>query len=75
MSDHNDIYSNRDRIMGEINERSRNTDLKLDVIADWCKSHDAKDDKRFMYLCIGLVIVAFGSGVLGQLLGSIKIGL
>lgn len=68
-------YENRDKLLGEIHEGIRN-------ISDWCKDHDKKDDDRFkeihqklLYGAMAIIIVAFASGVMGQLIGHIKIGI
>lgn len=74
-------YENRDKLLGEIHQSSKNTENTLVEIKDWCKSHDEKDDKRFedinkklLYGALALIVVAFASGVLGQLINHVKIG-
>lgn len=70
-----DEYQNRDHLLGEIHSDVKN-------IAGWCKDHKNDDERRFkeinsklMYGAIAIIIVAFASGVLGQLIGHIKIGI
>lgn len=58
MSD--DIYKNRDMLLGEIHKATKD-------MAEWCKEHDKKDDKRFMWTCIAIIVVAASAGVIPQL--------
>ena len=74
MSEDNDTYQRRDQILGEIHKGVSN-------LEEWCTRHDEKDDRRFadvnqklIYGAIAIVIVAFASGVLGQLISHIKVG-
>lgn len=70
----NENYDNRDRLLGEIHQNIKS-------VSEWCKSHDLKDDARFkeinnklLYGAVAIVVVAFASGVLGQLISTLKIG-
>lgn len=69
-----DLYQKRDQMLGEIHKGVQN-------LESWCKTHDEKDDKRFkevneklLWGAMAIIIVAFASGVLGQLIGHVKIG-
>ena len=74
-------YEERDRLLGEIYQNSKNTSEVLTEIKTWCKEHDEKDYKRFkdintklLYGAVAIIVVAFFSGVLGQLIQHVKIG-
>lgn len=67
-------YENRDRLLGEIHQNVKS-------VSEWCKFHDLKDDERFkeinnklIYAAVAIIIVAFASGVMGQLISTIKVG-
>lgn len=71
----NEEYQNRDRLLGEIHSDVKN-------ISKWCAAHDLEDEKRFkdvnsklLYGALAIVITAFASGVLGQLLSHIRLGI
>lgn len=79
--DGNEIYNKRDMMLGEIHERTRSTNEKIDKVLDWCETHKIEDDQRYkdtnkhlIYGALAILVVAFASGVLPQLLNHIKIG-
>ena len=74
MNENGEVYKNRDMILGEIHENTRNTEKSLKIIDDWCKEHDKKDDKRFLLGAVALIVVAFASGVLPELLKLVRLG-
>ena len=70
----NDIYNNRDRLLGEIHASGKATNEKLDGLKDWFERHEIKDDERFkllnkklIWVAISIVIVASCTGVIPQL--------
>ncbi len=72
MSDNlDDIYRNRDVMLGEIHQSAKNTEKSIGDITEWCKEHDKKDDKRFLYVCVAIIIIAAGTGILPQLVSLI----
>jgi hypothetical protein len=65
----------RDRLLTEVHN-----DMKH--VVKWTEEHDRDDKQRFadvnnklLYGAIALIIVAFASGVLGQLLNHVKVGI
>lgn len=69
-----DLYQKRDQMLGEIHKGVQN-------LEEWCKAHEQKDDERFkeidrklLWGAFALIIIAFSTGVLGQLIGHVKIG-
>lgn len=74
MGDEREVYKNRDMLLGEIHENSKNTAETLKNIKEWCKEHDKKDDNRFLIGVIGLGVVAFYAGAFPQLLKVFHIG-
>ena len=67
MSEDNNIYQNRDRLLGEIHSTVKNTEK-------WCESHDVKDDRRFKEVsrkltwgAVAIIVVAALTGVIPQL--------
>lgn len=68
MSSQNDeIYKNRDIMLGEIFENSKNTKITLAAINKWCLEHDKKDDTRFFWGAVAIIILAAAAGVLPQI--------
>lgn len=62
-----DLYKNRDIILGEIREGIKDVKSSQESIKKWCEIHDKKDDKRFIWGGIALFVVAGATGVLPQL--------
>lgn len=58
--DQNEIYYQRDQLLGEIH-------AEVKGMKEWCKEHDKKDDKRFFWLGISILVVAGAAGVIPQL--------
>jgi hypothetical protein len=58
--DNNEVYKNRDLMLGDIHS----TVKKLDA---WCDKHEEKDNKRFLFTWVVIVIVAACAGVIPQL--------
>lgn len=55
-----DIYDKRDILLGEIHQSTKTT-------AQWCTEHGKKDDSRFKWTWIIILIVAAYAGVIPQL--------
>lgn len=78
----NSLYSNRDRLLGEIHATTKSTDDKVTAVKQWCEKHELEDEERFKEVnrklllgAVAIIMVAFFSGVLGQLIGQLKIGI
>ena len=70
----NEIYNNRDRLLGEIHATGKATNEKLDGLKDWFEKHEIKDDERFkivrkqmVWVAIAVFVVATSAGVIPQL--------
>ena len=70
----NEIYNNRDRLLGEIHATGKATSDKLDCLKDWFEKHEVKDDERFKTInknvvwgAVAIFIVAAATGVIPQL--------
>lgn len=74
MTSEREVYKNRDMILGEIHESTKNTEKNLAGVNKWCSEHDKKDDKRFFWGAITIMIVAFYAGVLPQLFKILHLG-
>lgn len=74
LNDDSEIYMKRDLMLGEIYQSTKNTEKTLEAIKTWCDEHDKKDDKRFLIGAVALIVVAFTSGVLPELLKFVRIG-
>lgn len=67
MSKDEEVYQKRDQLLGEIHGEVKGMKAWREEVKDWQEDHDKKDDKRFFWLCVSIVIVAAASGVLPQL--------
>lgn len=74
MGEQKKVYENRDFLLGEIHEFTKNTEKTIETVNKWCVDHDKKDDKRFFYGALAILVVAFYAGVLPQVIKLLHIG-
>lgn len=72
MSEDQEVYKNRDVMLGEIHQSTKNTEEALKTIDEWCKDHDKKDDRRFLWGGLAIIVLAAATGVLPQIMAYFK---
>lgn len=55
-----EVYQNRDQLLGEIHSEVKG-------MKEWRLSHEKKDDQRFKWLGIAILLVAAATGAIPQL--------